>query len=282
VISEVNGTWRKAIEVPGTGALNIHGDAQTISLSCASAGNCAAGGQYVDGSWAGQAFVANEVHGTWHTAIEVPGTAALNTGGAWISSVSCASPGNCSAGGDYGDAPGQTQVFVVSEVDGTWGTAVEVPGTASLNTSGAANFYSVSCASAGNCSAGGSYFTGYMHAFIVTEVNGTWHSAAQVPGTSALNRGKTAYVTSVSCGSAGNCSAGGLYRDKSKHLQAFVASEVRGVWRTAIEVPGIGRLNKGGTASVTSVSCASAKSCAAGGTYSDKSKHQQAFVLSKS
>ncbi len=223
------------------------------------------------------------MHGTWHTAVEVPGTAALNTtGGAWISSVSCASAGNCSAGGDYGDAPGQTQVFVASEVNGTWHNYTEVPGTAALNTGGAANFYSVSCASAGNCSAGGSYFTGYLHAFVVNEVNGTWRTAAQVPGTAALDRGQTAYVTSVSCKSAGNCSAGGTYRDKSKHLQAFVATEVRGTWRAAIEVPGIGRLNKGGSASVTSVSCASAKSCSAGGTYTDKSKHMQAFVLSKS
>jgi len=220
--------------------------------------------------------------GTWHTAIEVPGTATLNTGGAWISSVSCASAGNCSAGGDYSDAPGHTQVFVVSEVNGTWDTAIEVPGTASLNTGGAATFYSVSCASAGNCSAGGSYFTGSWHAFIVNEVNGTWHNAAQVPGTAALDQGQNARVTSVSCRSAGNCSAGGNYTDKSKHMQAFVASEVRGTWHAAIEVPGIASLNKGGSGSVTSVSCASARSCTAGGTYSDRSKHMQAFVLSKS
>jgi hypothetical protein len=40
--------------------------------------------------------------GSWGTAIEVPGLAALNKGqrGA-VSSVSCAPPGNCVAGGDY-------------------------------------------------------------------------------------------------------------------------------------------------------------------------------------
>jgi hypothetical protein len=283
VISEVRGTWRTAREVPGTGALNVHGDASVFSLSCASAGNCAVGGQYVDSSHAGQAFVDSEVNGTWRTAMEVPGTAALNTsGGAWISSVSCASAGNCSAGGDYGDGPGHSQMFVVSEVHGTWETAVEVPGAATLNPAGAANVYSVSCASAGNCSAGGSYFNGYWHTFIANEVNGTWRNAAQVPGTAALNRGKDAYVTSVSCRSAGNCSAGGTYTDRSKHMQAFVATEVRGVWRAATEVPGIAGLNKGGTASVTSVSCASADSCSAGGVYTDRSKHMQAFVLSKS
>jgi hypothetical protein len=38
---------------------------------------------------------------------------------------------------------------------GTWGTAQEVPGTAALNIGGAAQVNSVSCGSAGNCSAGG-------------------------------------------------------------------------------------------------------------------------------
>jgi hypothetical protein len=49
--------------------------------------------------------------GTWGTAIEVPGTAALHQGGyAFVSSVSCARAGNCSAGGSYADShiSGQT------------------------------------------------------------------------------------------------------------------------------------------------------------------------------
>jgi hypothetical protein len=33
-----------------------------------------------------------------------------------------------------------------------------------------------------------------------------WRTAEEVPGTSALNKGKDAQITSVSCGSAGHCS----------------------------------------------------------------------------
>ena len=92
----------------------------------------------------------------WGTAIEVPGTAALNRGGdAVINSVSCASAGNCSAAGDYQDSSGHRQVFVVSQVNGTWGKAKEVPGTATINTGGFAEVFSVSCAAAGYCSSGG-------------------------------------------------------------------------------------------------------------------------------
>src|SRR6266702_4688993 len=226
VVSDVNGIWRTAIKVPGTANLNQHGNAEVNSVSCASAGNCSAGGYYKDGSWHTQAFVVSQVNGTWHTAREVPGTAALNQGGgAGVNSVSCGSAGNCTAGGWYADGSGHQQVFVVSQVNGTWHTAIEVPGTASLNQGGSAWIYSVSCASAGNCSAGGSYFAGYWHAFVASEVNGTWHTAIEVPGTAALNTGKIAYLTSVSCASAGNCSAGGGYTDSSGHRQAFVVRE---------------------------------------------------------
>ena len=76
------GTWGKAEEVPGTAALNTAGAAAINSVSCASAGNCSAGGGYYGGATGDQAFVVSEVKGTWGKAEEVPGTAALNTGGA--------------------------------------------------------------------------------------------------------------------------------------------------------------------------------------------------------
>src|SRR5215813_7619968 len=126
--------WGTAKEVPGTAALNRDGDAGIVSVSCASAGNCSSGGSYTDSSARHQAFVVSQIGGTWGTAIEVPGTAALNQGGfAVISSVSCGAAGNCSAGGSYATGPGHRQAFVASEKNGTWHKAIEVPGTAALN-----------------------------------------------------------------------------------------------------------------------------------------------------
>ncbi len=54
---------------------------------------------------------------------------------------------------------------------GTWGQAEEVPGTAALNKAGGAQVNSVSCAPAGNCSAGGYYTDGSDHgqAFVVSQ-----------------------------------------------------------------------------------------------------------------
>ncbi len=285
VVSQVRGRWGKAEEVPGTARLNKGGDASVTSVSCASAGNCTAGGFYVDSADFGQAFVVTEVRGRWGKAEEVPGTAALNKGpSASVTSVSCASAGNCTIGGTYRDASDDNQVFVASEVRGRWGKAEEIPGTATLNKGGDASVTSVSCASAGNCTAGGSYAVsndGDNQAFVVSQIRGHWRNAVEARGTGALNTGNNATVNSVSCASAGNCSAGGWYTDSGLEYEAFVVSQVRGTWKQAEEVPGTATLNYAGNARITSVSCASPGNCSAVGTYDDPSVHLQVFVASE-
>ena len=58
------GAWRAAIEVPGTGGLNKGGNADVDSVSCASAGNCAAGGLLPMARGHMQGFVASETQRT--------------------------------------------------------------------------------------------------------------------------------------------------------------------------------------------------------------------------
>jgi hypothetical protein len=143
------------------------------------------------------------------------------------SSVSCATSGNCSATGSYHDANFTSQAFVVDRSGGSWGTAQEVPGTASLNqgNSGAAAA-TVSCGAAGDCSLGGYYTdaSGHKQAFVASETGSAWGAAQEVPGTAALNVGGAGGTDSVSCGSAGNCSTGGHYTT-SRSQQEFVANE---------------------------------------------------------
>jgi hypothetical protein len=102
---------------------------------------------------------------------------------------------------------------------------------------------------------------------------------AEVAG--ALNAGDYAWLYSVSCASVGNCSAGGFYTNNAvpRQQEAFVVNETNGTWRPATEMAGT--LNAGGVASVNSVSCVAAGYCSAGGSYTDSSGHQQAFVASK-
>jgi hypothetical protein len=70
------GSLGKAIAVPGLRALNTRGAARVVSVSCASAGNCGAGGHYRDRHGNGQGFVVSERHGRWGRAIAVPGLGA--------------------------------------------------------------------------------------------------------------------------------------------------------------------------------------------------------------
>ena len=238
VVSETHGSWGTAIEVPDTATLNAGGDADLISISCGAAGECAAGGFYEDGNNDTQAFVVSETNGSWGNAIEVPGTATLNTGGsAWMMSISCAAVGECAAVGFYSAAGSGDQAFVVSETNGSWGNAIEVPGTATLNTGGYAEASSISCAAAGECAAVGFYDDGNdLQAFVVSETNGSWGTAIEVPGVATLNAGGVAEANSISCAAAGECTAGGYYYESFDNRRAFLVDEANGSWRNAIQL----------------------------------------------
>jgi Bacterial Ig-like domain (group 3) len=220
VITEKNGTWGGAREVAG--GLNASGGhAQVNSVSCASAGNCVAAGQYfkfVSPVASTQAFDITEKNGTWSAAQVVPGTAKLNTGGlALVNSVSCAPGGgslNCALGGRYYDN-GRDEAFVDLLKNGAWQQAREIAGTP--NHGGYAQVSTVSCPKAGNCAAGGYYLTapggsGQKYQAFVASLEGfSWKPVEEVPGTNVLNQGMTAQVNSVSCPSTGFCAAGGFY-----------------------------------------------------------------------
>ncbi len=173
VADEVAGVWEPASEVAGT--LSVGGGAWLVEVSCSSDGNCATIGRYKDSSGNIQAFVINEVAGTWGTASEVAGL--LNLGGdagdntvAWVNTASCSSDGNCATGGYYKDSSGNIQAFVVDEVAGVWEPASEVVGT--LNVGGDGEVSSISCTSDGSCALGGYYKdgAGNIQAFVADGV----------------------------------------------------------------------------------------------------------------
>jgi len=285
-ISENNGVWGKATDVTGLAHLSPGGPAGVDAVSCPAVGDCSAGGNYEDAAGHQQAFVVDRAGGTWGTAREVPGSAALNQGEyAGINAVSCTSAGNCVAGGYSTGRSHHAQALLVTEKNGVWGTAERVPGFAALNTTGG-QINTLSCGAAGNCAAGGYYTdsSGVQQAFVVSATNGVWGTAEEVPGTAALNTSGQATVSSLSCGAAGDCAAGGYYDydEGAGQAQAFVVSATDGVWGTAEEVPGLASLNTDGEAEVSSVSCGAAGSCAAGGYYTDNSRDEQAFVVVES
>jgi hypothetical protein len=292
VASEQNGRWGTAIEVPGLAALDKNGYSEVPSVSCASAGNCAAGGDYTFHGGDQGAFVASERNGRWVTAIAVPGVGALNTGqDAYVASVSCTSADNCTAVGGYTDRHDHGRGFAAAERNGRWDAAIPVPGPSALNKAQNAGVGEVSCSSSGSCAAGGDYVgrvvgprSHGLHGLVTVERNDRWGTAIPVPGLEALNKGRgITEVLTVSCASPGNCAAGGYYFDRPEHHTWFLTVERNGRWGTAIQVPGLKALDKGSdgvdvSSNDFSVFCTPAGTCAAGGQYTDASGHDQGFV----
>ena len=112
---------------------------------------------------------------------------------------------------------------------------------------------------------------------------GGWGIARQIPGLAALNTGTDgeAGVSSMSCGSPGNCAAAGTYDVGRYRQRAYLASQVRGTWGKAERVPGLAALDKGGYESIGPVSCAAAGDCVAAGAYTTGAHRQQGFVISE-
>ncbi len=276
-VSESGGTWQTPVALPGA----LNSGAGLTSISCSSAGNCSAGGYYDNPSTGQFPMVADETNGTWGSVQDLNGSfnnVAADDRDA-VSSVSCSSAGNCSAGGYYGPYAGTEHAFVVSESHGTWAPVVEV--AQSLDKSGS-EIASISCPTDGNCVAGGDYFDGgaNLHAMVVEEVGGVWQSAQEVAG--SLNVGDYAQISSVSCASAGNCGAAGYYANVYGGFVGLVATETDGSWDAGKEVaasPFSGRLGMDALAQVNSISCPSVDNCAAAGVLDDVNDIQQAFVV---
>ena len=247
-VGEVRGKWGKPHDLTGAPA-KATAAPRVTAVSCRSAGNCSAGGDYATKGGV-QVFVATESKGKWRNAQELPGIAALSVrGNTGLFSLSCASAGNCSAGGSYVDAKGVFQAFVADERGGTWARAQEVPGTAALNVGPvgftAAQVNVLSCRSPGSCSAAGFYTDkkGSQQVFTDSQSRGGWAKATEVPGTGALNSGGTADLLGLSCASAANCAAGGYYTDARKHPHAFVADQRAGTWGRAQIIAGLASLS---------------------------------------
>lgn len=233
-------------------------------------GSCGAGGYYIDKSGHPQAFVADEVHGTWRKAQQVPGSAALNAGGkASVTSLSCPAAGTCVAAGAYKPKLGPGQLFVVSEGAGKWKQAIQLPGSGKRITHSGSAVGQVSCGSAATCVVGGTLQVAApgpdgrsgTRGFLAGEINGRW-------GLYVVPDGLGSTITALSCPAAGYCAAGGRRINRPSAV-SFPASmmaidEVAGRWGKTVSLRD-GYIGTPNTESVYAVSCAAPRNCGAGG-----------------
>ena len=258
------------------------------ALGCASAGNCSAGGAFDDASSHTQGLVLNEVKGVWTvpTKLIAPSGSAGDPG-LTVNSISCGAVGACVAVGSYDDDKNYAQSFVVNEVKGVWQRAREV--VLPANAKGASQLsevHSVSCWSAGNCSAVGSYLdgtqpVGHSEGMVIDEVHGTWTRAQEVKLPTDANVNPYALLNQITCVS-GHCVGVGSYIGENGTTQGLIVNGVDGSWSRGIAVALPANANAYPGANVSEVACVSASNCTALGTYTNVIGQDEGFTVTES
>jgi hypothetical protein len=244
-------------------------DAVSTAVSCSSAGNCSAVGQYQDQIGITQSMATNEVSGSWSaTPILAPSNAPDYTFSD-LNGVACVSAGNCIGVGDYRISTIQTESYYAVETSGTWarGQELGVPADAGSNPA-ETTFVSASCTAGGTCQLLGEYLTssplGIVHSVVDTYVFGTGitgspQEISQLAGENGIA------LSSISCASATSCVAVGAQASSQSETPVYV-QETAGTWGTPTPLQ-----NPNDTSPpeeyLSSVSCVAVGDCVAGGDW---------------
>jgi hypothetical protein len=264
--------WGNGIEAVVPANAGVTNQATGIgSISCPSAGNCSAVGFYIDGAGNTEGVLLTETAGTWAPGVEavLPANAATTGQDVFVGSVSCPSAGECTAVGSYVDASGNTEGLLLTETAGRWSTGVEATLPANAAPQQRAEIRDVSCASAGNCTAVGSFFTGpgISQGLLLTETAGAWTRGVEATLPPDATTNQLVALESVSCASAGNCTAVGTYSAGSGG-QGLLLTETAGSWARGSEaVLPADAATTYQNAGLSSVSCSSPGNCTAVGWF---------------
>ncbi len=204
-----------------------------------------------------------------------------------VIAISCASAGNCTMVGSYMDGSGGQQGLLAIQSAGVWGTATEAILPTNAGRDPAVKLAGVSCGSAGNCTAIGSYIdsTGHTQGLGLTETSGTWARGIELIHPAFVNVAADPRIslTAVSCATAGSCSVVGTYVDNNGHPEGMLLTQINGAWGTSPARDAEATLPDDAAAepavSLTSVSCGAIADCVAVGNYTDSSGHQQGLEI---
>ncbi len=289
MVTEADGSWGAGVAPALPANAHVPNASALSSVSCTTDGTCVAVGAYEDNAQNSQPVIWTETAGPWGTGVEVslPADAATGEQSAELDSVSCPSPGNCSAFGSYIDGSGGDELLLMTETAGSWAPPVEAQLPANAATPHSyANLLAISCASAGNCSAVGGYCAiGKCGKFnnkasggagnrglAFTETAGQWGRGVEVRlPADALATGPMQYIDSISCTAPGDCTAAGAYnawnhgRDGTRLV---LLTEIEGKWSKGVAptLPTNADAHQE-TLPITTVSCVAPGDCAVSGSY---------------
>jgi len=285
-LMSTNGTWSTPQLVSfASGVQSVSPDSAMTGVWCVSVGNCTAAGSFRNTTNGHEAFTVTSSGGVWGTAEPVSFAAGVqNTApSAYVGRVWCASAGNCTVVGKFRNAAGGHEAFTVSSSGGVWGTAAPVVFASGVqHPTPNATMWALSCVSAGNCTAGGTFQSaaGYTESYTVSSSGGVWGTAEPVVFAAGVHN--TA-LWNLTCASAGNCTAVGEFTNTTGGAEAFTVSSSGGVWGTAAPVVfASGVQNTSPNAKLGTISCTSVGNCTAGGWFKNATGAFEAFTVSSS
>ena len=230
-VTETGGRWATATTLTPPANASLYAHVTVGGVACV-ASACTVIGTYLDHAGHVEPFAATEAGGTWSPAVELalPAGAAANprTLDYGYVGLACPAVGSCVTGGQYVDARGRYQGFLVSQAGGTWGRAVTMPLPAGATSAGHnGGVVAFTCIRAGECRAGAAYLDaqGHYQAMVVSLTQGAWRTGTPLtlPG-GAGTVGVDGGVYALVCRSNGVCTAAGSYQSSATAYQGFIAT----------------------------------------------------------
>ncbi|HTW98541.1 MAG TPA: hypothetical protein VMD59_07180, partial [Acidimicrobiales bacterium] len=130
------------------------------------------------------------------------------------------------------------------------------------------NLYTLSCSSAGDCVAVGTYTTpaGSTLGLLATESAGSW-SSSEAPLPAGASSQQAVTLPAISCPSTTSCEAVGSYRASDGYTEGLLLADSGGTWTaTKAPIPSNGA-SSGQYTQLFGVSCTTAGNCSAFGWY---------------
>ena len=263
-----NGTWR-AQRAPNPPTTSSDPYLTLADVDCPAATSCVAVGTYDTGAKGVQALIETFTAGKWTAR---PAPLPVTAPDSELISIACSAAGSCAATGTYADSHGDTQGFVEHERNGHWtASLLKLPRDA-VTTGQSVSLEGVSCPSATDCVAVGSYdsTSGQAQPFLVTYHSGAWKlSLAPEPAGTRLVSFFFTYVPdgsgAITCPAAGSCLAIGAYVS-ADHRELPVVEHLTSNGWAALPVPLPSGANSSGL--LLSLSCPSASECVVTGDWS--------------
>jgi hypothetical protein len=276
-----NGTTWTATRAPlPADAFTREENATLGGVSCPADGVCYAGGGYLQSAGptqtSNQGMLLTLSGGKWSAATApLPADASANPDVS-IGGMSCPTTTSCTAVGSYEDPSDDQFGLILTLSDGTWSAAAAPIGADEETVLDA-----VSCPTLTRCFAAGeqqSVATGADEPVLLgwTQKHGWKVVPVSLPRNAAAQ--PLANIGGVSCASATRCIAVGQYTDKAGNQEGVLLSLSGKKWTTR-KAPLPANAGSDPWVELNAVSCPTAKSCTAGGTFEDSSATSFGLIL---